>query len=200
MSAAAFAVPYGLLVNGGSPRARRAGASADPNLLPVRSLRHRRLIRTERLMAGGLLVTLAVAWLGAFAVLQRTRPLQRQLAPLERRWQAFEPVRTLMQAVVARTTLIDALEGSRAVTVDWFKRLASGFPNPIRLTKLSVEAAGEVSLEGQAQAREQTSEAYLSELAIWLPAEQVCDTVLLGSSQRSTQVAGLVDFSLTCRR
>ena len=198
-SAGAFAVPYGLLMNGGSPRARGARAAADPNLLPARSLQHRRLIRTERLMTGGLLVTLAVVWLAAFAVLHRTRPLQRQLAPLERRWQAFEPVRTLLQAVVARTKLIGALEGSRAVTVDWFKRLANGFPNPIRLTELSVEAGGAVSLEGQAQAREQTSEAYLSELAIWLPAEQVCDEVLLGSSQRNAQVAGLVDFSLTCR-
>ena len=107
---------------------------------------------------------------------------------------------SLTHTLTSRMAVLGALAQRHGVLVWWFKALVNGFPNPIRLTELSVLATDEVRLVGQAQERRQTPEAYVSEFAIWLAEAEVCQNVRLGSSRRNAQHAQLVDFRLTCQR
>jgi len=187
----AFAVACGLLL---------ADREARLNLLPEQHVRVRRVIRTERAAIKALLLMVLGVWVGIGGLaVQRTR-LMRRLVPLEQRWQVFEPVTTLRQSVVTHATLLNTLTGTQGALTTWLGMLAEGFPNPVRLTELTVGQGGEVHMVGHAQPRDQTPEAYVSELAMWLEHNQLCRSVHLGSSQRSTRNAELVDFDLTCQR
>lgn len=210
-----FAVACGLLMADGItrfPLARRSRQSRAtsrmasgalsrriPNLLPERSRRIRRLVRLERMAINGLLL----AWLGvgvATALLVGQRePLRQQLAPVEDRWQALAPVTALAQARASYAELVSGLSSSGGVSAGWLKRLSREFPRPVRLTELLVDSVGDVQVKGQAQAREQTPEAYASEFAMWLEQARLCADVRLDSSERSQRDSQLVEFSLRCR-
>lgn len=201
----AFAVACGLLASGGAAapaapaRPRRRGEPGI-NLLSQGAQQGRRLIRTERILILGLGVLAVGLWVATAALQLQHRSVRRGALPLEQRRHALEPVTGLMQTVASRMAVLAVLAQRRGVSVGWFKALAHRFPNPVRLTELAVSSGGEVHLAGQAQEREQTAEAYVSELAMWLAQAQVCQDVQLGASGRNTQQTQLVDFSLTCRR
>jgi hypothetical protein len=185
-------------------RGRRGEDGAEPlagvNLLPEKTLKTRRLIRAARITIKGLIVAVMGVWLGIGAMALKLRPAQGQLATLEQRWKRLEPVTALAEAVATHATLLETLSGTQGVSAQWLKRLAEDFPHPVRLTELSISAGGEVRAAGQAQAREQSPEAYVSELAIWLEQVGLCQDVRLGSTQRKPHDPELVDFSLTCQR
>ncbi len=187
----AFAVACGLLLADGSSR---------PSLLFEHAVRARRVVRAERVVMKTLALALIGLLLGLGAVTFKRDAIRRRIAPLEQRWLALEPVRTLTNTVTAYTDLLATLTNAQGMPVAWFKELAREFPNPVRLTDLSVNQHGEVRMVGQAQAREQSPEAYVSDLAMWLERAHLCQGAHLDASERNAQHPELVDFTLTCKR
>jgi hypothetical protein len=86
------------------------------------------------------------------------------------------------------------------VTAEWFRALAGGFPNPVRLTALAVNGPHEVRLDAEAQERDRSPEAYVSEFALWLDQARLCRNVQLGSTGRKSVDNSLVTFTLACQR
>ena len=173
---------------------------AGVDLLPEPVAAARRVVKLERaLIAVTLLAVVGVGLVTTGTVRQR-QALERQLAPMQQRWRALEPVRQLANHVASREVLIDTLVRTGTVPADWLASLREEFPSPVRLTHLSVDGNGSVRMVGQAEGREQTPEAYVSEFAMWLERAGVCRGVRLGSSQRHGGETDLVDFNLTCQR
>jgi hypothetical protein len=112
----------------------------------------------------------------------------------------FKPVATLQENVGVSTGLVQRLSVERGLPLEWFRQLASGFPSPVRLAHLSVAATHGVNMTGEAQEREQTPEAYVSELALWLESARICQGVEVGSSRLVAAAESLVEFTLSCRR
>lgn len=177
-----------------------ADDAAELSLLPTAAGQARRVIVGERLAITGLLGGAIAAWLSIAVIGVQHAQLRRQLVPLQQRQQALAPVAAMAETVTTHAAMLDALVGGQASSVRWFRRMTEGFPDPIRLTELTVNLDGDASLAGQAQPREQAPEAYVSELAMWLTQQDLCHNVQLGSSQRSLQASDRVDFTLTCRR
>ena len=177
------------------------GARSNPcdvSLLPQQTMQVRQMIRAERLIVKGLMITIVALWCGVGLRVTETIPVKQRLLPLQSRWKQLEPATNLITEVNTRTSLLVMLLATRKIPVDWLEKLAKDFPKPIRLTKLVVTQVGDVQLEGHAQARDQTPEAYVSELAMWLQRVGLCQSVRLGPSQRSPASSELVDFSVTC--
>ena len=144
------------------------------------------------------MVVAVFMWLGAGAWLLRHQAVARQLRELNARWSSLQPVVSLQQALEAQTQLTRSLVEEQGIPTDWFRRLAREFPQPVRLTKLSLGAQQGVSMEGQAQEREQVAAAYVSELTLWLKQAKVCEQPQLGPSRASGEEGALLEFSLTC--
>ncbi len=88
----------------------------------------------------------------------------------------------------------------QGIPVSWFRHLTEGFPNPVHLTQLTINSAKhDVSMRGEAQEREQSPEAHVSELALWLEQVSLCRGVQLGSTHRASANGNLVEFSLSCQ-
>jgi Tfp pilus assembly PilM family ATPase len=199
----AFAVAAGLLAAGeekGAASAHRRARRWCLNLLPEPAQRAHRFIRGSRRAMSGFIAMLILLWGAAGVARLRVEAVRRAAEGLAQRRAELAPVQALARDVASQEALIRSLTASPHVPVEWFRRLATGFPDPIRLTELSVAADGEVSLTGQAQAREQSPEAYVSQFAMWLAQARLCDGVRLGSSRRHLQEDEVVDFTLTCQR
>ena len=96
--------------------------------------------------------------------------------------------------------MIQRLVVSEGIPAEWFRRLTRGFPNPIRLTRLASDAKRAVKLAGEAQAREQSPEAYVSEMTLWLRQATLCNSVQVDSTHRIGTSGALVAFEMTCQR
>ncbi|MBI4003440.1 MAG: pilus assembly protein PilM [Candidatus Omnitrophica bacterium] len=170
-----------------------------PNLAP-RPARQRWLFlqSAARLWRGLVLATLLI-WSGAGVWHLRRQGVSRELQTLANRWIAVKPVVELQAALIVHTQLVQRLVVQGGVPLEWFGRLARNFPTPVRLVRLSAQAKGDVHLEGEAQEREQTAEAYVSELGLWLERAHACRQVSLGSTGRATADDPLAKFTLTCQ-
>ncbi len=139
-----------------------------------------------------------VVWLGTALWHGRDRAITQTLKTLEARWEQLQPAVALSETLQRRQQSIQQLISRQGVTPAWLERLAREFPAPVRLTQLSISEQRQVRMVGQAQAWDQTPEGQVSELALWLEQEQVCQTVQLESTRRSQASADLVEFSLRC--
>ena len=157
------------------------------------------LTRTAAMAWRGLAVVTMGVWLGAGLWYVRDRAVSHQVRALEARRQSLQPVVALRDAVEAHTLLVRRLTIDRGVPVDWFRRLATDFPIPVRLTKLVLDAEAPVSMEGQAQERDSPAAAALSSLTLWLGQATLCGNTQLGSSHPQATDDTLVAFSLTCQ-
>ena len=170
------------------------------NLLPEPWRAARRLIHALRMVAVSLLLLVALIWAGRLLVRDQQRAVSAARNALASQWEGFKPVRTLSQAVETHERLVETLAHRPGIPPGWLKRLAQGFPDAIRLTELSVQGEGLIVMKGQAQAREQSPEASVSELVMWLSQAGVCTDVRLDSNERNVNDATLVDVNLTCHR
>ena len=146
-----------------------------------------------------LAVAAVLIWLGVGVWQLRRHGLSRQVKMLEARWVQVQPIEALQAALQAHTQLVQRLVVRDGVPLDWFSRLARDFPGPVRLVDLSVQGTGDVRMDGEAQERGQTPEAYVSELALWLDRSRVCGHVQLGATGRTGADDTLAKFSLTCQ-
>ncbi len=155
-------------------------------------------VRAAAWLWRSLAVVTLLIWLSLGATSIRHQVLRRQLNQAQARWQALHPVVSVREALVAHAELMQrmAREGMEAA---WLERLANGFPSPVRLTQLSVNPDGQVTLTGQAQERGEAPEAHVSALALRLEQARLCEQLKLGPTQRLGGVGGLVEFSMTCR-
>ena len=169
------------------------------DLHPKVSRQRGALVRSLVRVWQGVAVLVFLTWFGAGWWEFHHRSAAAVLQGLERRWTDVRSVIALRDTVAARTELIHRLTTMQGVPVDWFNRLATGFPQPIRLTRLSISEQRHIAISGEAQEREQTPEAYVSELVLWLEHAKLCQNVQLGSSHRAATTEGLVEFSLTCQ-
>jgi Tfp pilus assembly PilM family ATPase len=168
------------------------------DLLPKAFRSRRRLVRIAERIWQGLTMVAVVIFMGASWWVIRDQFVRGRLRDGEQHRMTLEPVIRVNEAISAETQLIQALVNDRGIAPAWFQRLAQGFPNPIRLTDVSVEVNGAVTMRGQAQTRRQTPDAYISELALWLQRSKICLDVHLDDQQRPT--LGATEFSLTCHR
>ena len=129
----------------------------------------------------------------------KRQAVSHELTALASRWAEAKPVVELQADLTAHTQLVQRLMVQGGVPLEWFSRLSRDFPNPVRLVRLSAQAKGEIHLDGEAQEREQTAEAYVSELGLWLERTHVCRQVSLGSTGRATEHDTTVKFSFTCQ-
>jgi len=170
------------------------------SLLPKSTQQTRQVIRGQRKAMQVLLGVGLVLWLGIIQATSHATRLRQQLAPLEQRWHALEPVTAVSTTMTNYSLILQTLVAGQEASVKWFRNLTDGFPDPVRLTALTVTDEGAVELAGQAEAREQAPEASVSELAMWLEQQGLCHRVHLGASERNPQHQEQVDFNLTCRR
>jgi type IV pilus assembly protein PilM len=170
-----------------------------PDLAPAPVRQRWLLLQLAARLWRGLLLAALLIWAAAGLWQARRQEVSRQLQMLASRWVAVKPVVELQAALAAHTQLVQRLVVQDGVPLEWFVRLSRDFPNPVRLVRLSTQANGEVRVEGEAQEREQTAEAYVSELGLWLERARVCRQVSLGSTGRVTAESPLVTFSLTCQ-
>ncbi|MBI2174499.1 MAG: pilus assembly protein PilM [Candidatus Omnitrophica bacterium] len=190
-----YAVPCGLLLS--QERIGLPGLAV--NLLPEKSRWIRRLVAMERLAILVLLVLFMLVGIGILSTHLRLKPLSSQLAKVEHRAQELTGVTQLAQSLEVYSGFLDSVTGANA-PVSWLQSLSQGFPDPVRLTQLSLDEPAAVKMTGEVEARDQAPEAYVSELIMWLTQKRLCKTVHLESSQRNTVDASLVNFQLTCQR
>ncbi|MDP3702821.1 MAG: pilus assembly protein PilM, partial [Candidatus Omnitrophota bacterium] len=181
-----------------------------PDLQPRYARRRWLFLQTATRLWRLFAVATVLLWAGMSVEYPRRLAVSRQLETLKARWHEAEPIEALQAKVQTQTQLIHRFVMQEGVPMDWFSRLARDFPEPVRLVSLSVPAKGDVYMDGEAQEREQTPEAYVSELGLWLERARVCRQVQLGSTARTgppTKEFGggageddaLVKFSLTCQ-
>ena len=170
------------------------------DLQPLAWRRRGRLVRAASWLWRGLALVALVCWLDAGWWHWQRQPVAQRVRALNAQWAELRPVAELQETLAAQAHLVRRLTTDEGIPLEWFSRLAQEFPNPIRLTRLAVTAQRQVSLNGQAQEREQTPEASISELALWLEHAGLCRNVQLGSTHRMVSSGSLVEFALTCQR
>lgn len=175
------------------------GRMLSSDLQPAPSRRRAVIARAASRTWKFLLLAAALAGVATWSWSDRQHVAAQQVAALEARWDALRPVEDLQATAVQERQVIHRLTEA-SVPPAWLHRLAEEFPRPVRLSRLVVTAEGSVNLAGQAQGWEQTPEATLSELTLWLEQAQICRDVQLESSQRGSGAEGAVEFSLTCER
>ncbi len=176
-----------------------AEEASTVNLLPQSSRVIHRWIRFERIAIQGLCLVLLGLWLVIGTTLWQQSQYQRQLAQWQQRWKVLEPMTSVANTVTEQTQVVHQLsETEESLSAEWLKRLARKFPSPVRLRKLSIYPEG-IEMNAEAQTREESPEGYVSEMAMWLAKDRFCEDVRLGSSQRSGNDTGLVNFTLTCQ-
>ncbi|MBI2495961.1 MAG: hypothetical protein HYY59_00385 [Candidatus Omnitrophica bacterium] len=169
------------------------------DLQPPSSRRRGRFLRQATLTWQVLAVLALVIWLGIAFWQVRRRAVAGRLQTLETQWKGLQPIVALQKETEAQTQSVDRLVMKRGVPTEWFRRLASGFPAAVRLTRCGVGASRQVSLSGEVEEREQTPEASVSELTLWLERVRVCNDVQLRSTRRAGAGGHLVAFELTCQ-
>jgi Tfp pilus assembly PilM family ATPase len=168
--------------------------------LQPKSGRHRMaIIRGARFLQQALLVSFAVLVLATARWSIHDQLLVRRLRALERRYNDLRPVAALREEMAGYTALIQQLVTSQAVPPPWLRQLSRDFPDPVRLNRLGVNAKGLVTMAGETQARQESPEVYVSELALWLAKHAVCHNVQLGHTRRLDEQGQMVTFSLTCQ-
>jgi cell division ATPase FtsA len=188
---AAAGVVCGLALLAGAPKL---------DLQPDAMRRRGMIVRATNWLWQGLAVVAVLLWLGAFWWQTQLQKISERLSPLEARWTSLQPVVELQEAVETQTRVHRRFQHDQSIPLEWFERLAHGFPAPVRLTQLSVDAKRQVQMSGEAQQREQSAEAYVSELSLWLEEGEMCHDMQLGAGRRTTPTEHLVEFTLTCRR
>lgn len=162
---------------------------------------HRQAIiaRTANRVWKVLAVMLVLLWLCTGQVHVKHQEVERHVADLAAQWQLMQPVMDVEQSIEEHQRVLQRLTDG-TVPAEWFHQLAEDFPEPVRLSRLSVASDGSVRLAGQAQGREQTPEATLSALTLWLEERRVCQGTQLESSQRVGAAEQTVEFSVSCHR
>ena len=171
----------------------------EPNLQPRPARQRWLLVQSEARLWRALAAIAAAIWIGAGVWQLRRQAGASQVHTVQSRWAKAQPVAELQDALQAHTQLVQQLVVHDAVPLAWFGRLGSGFPDPVRLVSLSVKTTGEVLMDGEAQERDQTPEAYVFALGLWLEYARVCGQVQLESTTRTGENGSMVRFSLTCR-
>ena len=170
------------------------------DLLPRSWHQRRDLVGTLSLISRVCLAAAIFLWVGVGWRHLRHRAVARQLSTLEARWTELQPVVVLKEQVDVQSQLIQRLMSEQGIPASWFRRLTHEFPNPIHLTQLTVDTVKhEVGLRGEAQEREQSLEAHISEFALWVEQAHLCRSVQLGSTHRTSANGNIVEFSLACR-
>ncbi|PIQ83226.1 MAG: hypothetical protein COV75_08835 [Candidatus Omnitrophica bacterium CG11_big_fil_rev_8_21_14_0_20_63_9] len=175
------------------------GRVSSSDLQPAPSRRRAVIARAASRTWKFLLLATALAGVATWSWRDRQRTAAEQVAALETRWETLRPVEDLQATATQEHQVLQRLTEA-SVRAMWFRQLAEEFPGPVRLNRLVMTAEGSVNLAGQAQGWEQTPEAALSELTLWLEQVEICRDVQLESSQRGGGVEGAVEFSLTCER
>lgn len=181
------------------------------DLQPSSSQQRRVMLQATQWLWWGLVATAMLVWSGVAWWTLRHSAVTRELSALQARSATLQPVVTLRDAIQTHTQLVQRLAVSQGIDLEWFRRLAQEFPNPVRLSTLSIDAKRQVQLAGEAQGWDQSPEAQISALTLWLERSKVCDQVELGSTRRpearpesSEGRAGagsdMVQFTLTCER
>ncbi len=169
------------------------------NLQPGVYRRRWRLTRAASAVWKALALASALFWCGAGWWWTRHHGVTRELRALQARWERVQPVVSLQQSIEAHAPLARWLDDARGISPAWFRGLALDFPDPVRLTQLSIASTRHITMAGEAQERDQVPEAYVSELTFWLEREKICQQVQLGSSRRADPSGSLVQFALACQ-
>lgn len=189
-ASAASALALGLALQEGAPAW---------DLRPASWRRMARLIRWVARLWRALLVIGVVVWLAAAVTRIEQRARAAELRALRARRAEVAAVIELRDALQTHAQLIKRLLTEQSIPVSWFHRLRRGFPDPVRLTQLNLALAREVAMSGRAEEREQTPEAYLPELTLWLETAGLCEGAQLTSSRRAPDDPRSVEFTLGCR-
>lgn len=169
--------------------------------LAPRAWRQRWLLtRTAALLWRTLTLATALIWMGAGWWQSQGQQTARTLRALTAQWASVQPMADLARTVEERAHLIDRLTAASGIGADWLQRLAADFPEPVRLTRLAADGPRHTQLDGEAQELDQTPEAYVSELSLWLDRAGLCRDVQVGSTTRVDGDTPLMQFSLACRR
>jgi len=183
------AIIYGLALHEGAPM-------LDLQLPVVR--KRRSTLRFVRFACHALVGLVLAMWLSIGGLMAQDGTLRRTRTALEARWAQLSPVVSLQGRLDTHDRLVDRLVEEQGVPFNWLRRLADGFPDAVRLSRL-VARSERIDMEGEGQARTQTPEAHVSELVLWLQRAKVCRNVQRlnvpggGSGLRVTR------FALTCR-
>ncbi len=188
---AAAAVSCGLALFDHSPK-----LDLQPRASKERSV----IARTAAQLWRGLALAVVAIWIGSGVWQVRRQHLAGTLGTVTARWAAVQPVVEMKDAVEAHTQLLHRLTVEQGIAASWFRTLAGTFPNAVRLTTLTVSGAHDVRLDAEAQEREQSPEASVSEFALWLDQAHLCRNIQLGSAGRKDNASSLVAFALTCQR
>ncbi len=156
------------------------------------------LVSSTRLTQLLAVCTLAL-WLGTAWWHWQRRDLAQAAAALDARSAALQPVVAVQEALASQDEVERQLLSGQPATLDWFRRLADDFPNAVRLSELVVEQTGAVKMRGEAEEREQSPEASVSELALWLDAEGLCQAAQVDSTERPDAAEPLMAFALSCQ-
>jgi len=183
------AIVYGLALHEGPPKLD----------LQVPMFRQRRtVLRSARFACQGLATLVLVIWIGAGWLLGQHGTLRRQRAVLDAQWMQLSPVIALHEELIAHRQLVSRLVNTEGVPVGWLRKLASEFPDAVRLSRLAV-AKERAEMEGDARARVQTPEAHVSALVLWLQRTGLCRDVQRTDAPRSGTGLSEARFALGCR-
>jgi Tfp pilus assembly PilM family ATPase len=189
----------------GEAAALVCGLAARPqdgalNLTPPTAQQRRQALRGLAMGWRLLAVAAGLVWLLTARVQQDAQAAAHHRRQVAAAWAERQPVVALRAALAAQDETERGLLGPSPVTVEWLHRLSEGFPDPVRLSQLTLGERQRVDMVGEAQAREQAAEAYVSELALWLEQGGLCRGVRQDSSRRTQGQEQLVGFGLTCQR
>ncbi len=168
------------------------------DLQPPVSRQRRSFMRITTRLWQALVVVIVMFWAGAAWWGVRQNDLRRELTALRARSVDLQPVATLQEAIATHAQLVQQLSRSQGLPLDWFRRLAQGFPKPVRLFKLSINVTRQVQMTGEAQGWDQSPEAQVSTLTLWLEQSQLCRKAQLAPTRRPSENSPTVEFSLTC--
>ena len=156
--------------------------------------------RVAALLSALFMVLTVGLWLGLGWQGIQAHRMSRQLAAVNDRWIAIQPLVTLQHTIEHHTHLMEQLVTAHGIPPSWFRRLAQGFPSAVRLASLAIQPDGRVAMTGEAQGREQTPDSTVSSFALWLEQSSLCRDVQLGSTRRVGTNEELVEFRLSCQR
>ena len=134
------------------------------NLLDWRAeLRRARLIEFAIILGAVALLCLTIVGSVQYVLhkktdqqIERNQYLQQEIAALDKKIKEIERLRTLKDALIARMTVIQELQGKRPEVVHLFDELARQMPNGVYLTQLTQNSAT-ITLNGKAESNARVS-------------------------------------------
>ena len=134
------------------------------NLLDWRAdLRRERLIEFAVILGVVALLSLLIVGSVQYALhtktedqIKRNQYLQQEIAALDKKIKEIERLKTLKDALIARMTVIQELQGKRPQVVHLFDEMTRQMPNGVHLTQLT-QNGGNITLNGKAESNARVS-------------------------------------------